>query len=388
MNTSHAPSPALFTPLTLRGLTLKNRVVISPMQQYSAHEGMPGAWHTAHLSRLAMGGAALVFVEATAVERRGRNTHGDLGIWSDGHVEPLAQLAACIQRHGAAAGLQLGHTGRKAGMQRPWEGHGRLTAADQQARGEGPWEGIGPTAEPVGPDWPRPNAMRADDIETVIAAWGVAAGRAARAGFDVLEVHGGHGYLLHQFLSPLSNTRDDAYGGSPEGRMRFPLRVADALRARWPQDRPLFWRVSSIDGAEGGNTIEDTAAFARALHAHGVDVIDCSSGGIAGFATAGNSVPRGLGFQVPWAAQIRAQAEVHTMAVGLIIHATQAEDIVANGQADLVAIGREALHNPNWPLHAATALGADPRMDLWPAQYGWWLSRRAKTLEALGERVA
>lgn len=384
--TDSKQAPSLFLPLTIRGLTLRNRVVVSPMQQYSATDGVPGDWHQAHLTRLAMGGAALVFVEATAVEKRGRNTHGDTGIWSDEHVEPLSRLAKTIKSHGPAAGIQLGHTGRKAGLQRPWEGHGRLGPADAAARNEGPWEGIGPTDEPVGPDWPSPRAMTLDDIESVVHAWGEAARRALQAGFDVIEVHGGHGYLMHQFLSPLANKRTDDYGGGIEGRMRFPLRVAEALRKHWPADKPLFWRVSSVDGAEGGSTIEDTIAFARALHERGVDVIDCSSGGISGFATAGSSIPRGLGFQVPWASQIRAGSGVKTMAVGLIIHPEQAEEIVATGKADLVAIGREALHNPNWPLHAAEALGWDEDMDAWPPQYGWWLSRRAKVLAKMEQK--
>jgi len=372
------PRSLLFTPLSLRGVRLRNRTVISPMCQYSAADGYAGDWHFAHLAKFAVGGAGLVFTEAAAVLPEGRITHGDLGIWSDRHAAPLAHIAAFLKGQGAVPAIQLAHAGRKASMQRPWHGNGPMDASDLE-RGEAPWPVVAASPEPVGPGWLLPAELSHDDIARVRQAFVAAAGRAARAGFQAAEIHGAHGYLTHSFLSPLSNHRNDAYGGDLAGRMRFALELTEAVRAAWPADLPLFFRISSIDAAVGGWEIEDSIVLAKALQQRGVDVIDCSSGGIAGSATAA-AVPRGPGFQVPFAERIRREAGIATQAVGLILEPAQAEAVLAAGQADLIAIGREALFNPNWPLHAELALEGDAAWAAWPAQYGWWLERRAKGL--------
>ncbi|MBR0665676.1 NADH:flavin oxidoreductase/NADH oxidase [Roseomonas hellenica] len=375
----------LFTPFTLRGITFRNRVIISPMCQYSAKDGIADDWHLVHLGRFALGGAGAVVAEATAVLPEGRITHGDLGIWSEAHVAPLARVATFLKQQGAVPGIQIGHAGRKASMQRPWYGNGPLNDADI-ARGDRPWETVSASAIPIGEGWITPRAMTAADIAALVEAFVTAAGRAAAAGFELLELHGAHGYLLHQFLSPISNHRDDAYGGARENRWRLPLEIATAVRAVWPTNLPLSFRVSSVDGAEGGNSIEDTIAFAQALKAGGVDVVDCSSGGIAGSATAAR-VTRDYGFQVPFAARIRHEAGLPTMAVGLITDPRHAEAILQAGDADLIAIAREALADPNWAVHAEATLGAaDPeaRFATWPKQAGWWLNVRQREIDRLG----
>jgi 2,4-dienoyl-CoA reductase-like NADH-dependent reductase (Old Yellow Enzyme family) len=356
------------------------------MCQYSAQEGMGNDWHFAHLAKFATGGAGLVFTEAAAIERNGRITHGDLGIWSDLHVAPLARITAFMRSQGAVPAIQLAHAGRKASMQRPWHGNGPMNDSDR-ARGEQVWQVVAPSAMPVDTGWLVPHELALDEIEQLKSHWKAATLRSREAGFDVVEVHGAHGYLLHEFLSPLSNKRTDAYGGSFAARMRFPLEVARIVRDNWPQDKPVFFRVSSTDGIEGGWTIEDTAALAKELKAIGIDVIDCSSGGIAGSATAAR-IKRTLGFQVPFAARIKAEAGIPTMAVGLILEPHQAEDILQAGQADLIAIGRQALFNPNWALHAQIALDADPEFASWPVQYGWWLDKRQRSLSDQDARAA
>ena len=373
----------LFRPLSLRGVSLRNRIVISPMCQYSAVDGLASDWHLVHLGRFALGGAGAVFVEATAVHPRGRITHGDLGLWSDAHTPPLRRIARFLAEHGAVPAIQLAHAGRKASMQRPWHGNGPIDDTDR-ARGEDAWPVVAPSPLPLDEGWLVPHELSPTEMAELREAWRRAALRALEAGFEVVELHAAHGYLLHEFLSPLSNRRSDAYGGDRAGRMRFPLEVAETLRAVWPQDRPVFVRLSAVDGIEGGWTLEDSVAFARELKALGVDAVDCSSGGLAGSATAAR-VPRGLGFQVPFAERIRREAEIPTMAVGLIVEPRQAEDILQNGQADLVAIGREALFDPNWPVHAERALGAagDGVFASWPVQHGWWLERRERALRAL-----
>ncbi len=370
--------PLLFTPLALRGITLRNRVVISPMCQYSAQEGMANDWHFAHLAKFATGGAGLVFTEAAAIERNGRITHGDIGIWSDLHIAPLERITAFLKSQGAVPAIQLAHAGRKASMQRPWHGNGPLDDSDR-ARGEHVWQVVAPSAVPVDTGWLVPHQLSLDEIAQHKQHWKAAATRSLTAGFEVVEVHGAHGYLLHEFLSPLSNKRTDQYGGDLAGRMRLPLEVARIVRDAWPADKPVFFRVSSTDGIEGGWAIEDTLALARELKAIGIDVIDCSSGGIAGSATAAR-VKRTLGFQVPFAARVKAEANVATMAVGLILEPRQAEAILQAGQADLIAIGRQALFNPNWALHAQVALDDDPEFASWPVQYGWWLDKRQRSL--------
>jgi 2,4-dienoyl-CoA reductase-like NADH-dependent reductase (Old Yellow Enzyme family) len=380
-------TPLLFQPLELRGVRLRNRIVISPMCQYSAQDGQVTDWHFVHLGKFAQGGAGAVFVEATAVERRGRITHGDTGIWDDAHIAGLKRIAQFVKSQGAVPGLQLAHAGRKASMARPWHGNGPLTRADLE-RGDKPWSIIAPTDQPIDPSWIAPRAFKEGDFQAVLAAYRNAVRRAVAAGFDLLELHAAHGYLLHSFLSPLSNTRKDDYGGSLANRMRFPLEVAAEVRKAWPASKPLFVRTSSIDDVEGGWSLEDTVLFSRELKKLGVDVVDCSSGGIQGSATAATRtlVKRVPGFQVPFAERVRSEAGMKTMAVGLILTPQQAEEVLAAGRADLVAIGREALFDPNWPLHAALALGVDPEFAQWPEQYGWWLTRRENLLKQLGLR--
>lgn len=370
-----APQPRLLTPIALRGLTARNRIAIAPMLQYSGRDGLPTDWHLVHLGRLALGGAGIVFTEAIAVEERGRITHGDLGLWHDGQVAPLRRIAAFVRAHGAVPAVQLAHAGRKAGTQRPWEGHGPLGEADR-ARGEPPWPPIGASPIPAAPGRPVPVEMSAADIATVKEAWRTAALRALEAGFEAVEVHGAHGYLLHSFLSPLSNARTDAYGGDFAGRARLPLEVAETVRAVWPKDRPVFYRVSAVD--EGGWTIEETVAFARALGERGVDVIDCSSGSLFDSSTANVRLKRSFGFQVPFAERVRRETGLMTMAVGLIVDPHQAEAILREDRADLVAIGREALADPQWPLRAEAELTGREAFDSWPVQHGWWLERRAR----------
>jgi len=374
-------SPLLFTPLRLREVALRNRAMLSPMCTYSATDGLASEWHLAHLAQFALGGFGVVCVEATAVTEQGRITYGDVGLWSGAHVAPLARIAATVRRHGAVPAIQLAHAGRKASSQRPWHGMGPLTAADAAARNEPPWPTVAPTPEPMDAGWHVPQALDVADIRALIAAWRDAAARARDAGFDIVEIHGAHGYLNHQFLSPLVNRRNDSYGGDRAGRMRFPLEVAEAVRAEWPSDRPVFCRISSVDGIDGGWDLDDSVALARELNSRGIDAVDCSSGGVVGSAVA-RAVPRGLGYQVPFAARIRREAAIATIAVGLILTGPQAEQILQNGDADLVAIAREALYDPYWPRHAAQALGAEGFAD-WPHQYGWWLDKRDATLRRL-----
>ncbi|HYF57866.1 MAG TPA: NADH:flavin oxidoreductase/NADH oxidase [Burkholderiaceae bacterium] len=371
---------ALFEPLQLRGVRLPNRIAISPMSMYSAHDGVASDWHAQHVGKLADGGAGLVMLEVAAVERRGRASHGDLGIWSDAQVPGLRALATRIEAAGAVPAIQIGHAGRKASAQRPWEGFGPLGPDDERARGEAPWTAVGPSALPVSAAWPAPRPLAADELEGIVDAFRQAARRAVAAGFRVVELHAAHGYLLHSFLSPLSNVRDDAWGGARlADRMRLPLAVVRAVREGLGDAVPLSVRISSVDAAEGGWSIEDSVAFARELKALGVDAVDCSSGGISGSATAATdrfAVRRYPGFQVPFAERIRREAGIATIAVGLIAEPRLAESIVAEGRADLVAIGRQALVEPNWPLLAARTLGVDLDWSRWPAQYGWWLARR------------
>ncbi|MFO1415262.1 MAG: NADH:flavin oxidoreductase/NADH oxidase [Burkholderiales bacterium] len=365
------PASLLFTPLTLRGLTLRNRAVVSPMCQYSAEEGVANDWHLVHLGQFAMGGFGLVFTEATAVLPEGRITHGDLGLWDDAQVAPLRRIADYLHARGAAMGVQLAHAGRKACMQRPWYGNAALAPADH-ARGDHPWPIVGPVAEPHMPGWLPPATLTREGIAHVVQAFAAAAKRALAAGVDAVEVHGAHGYLVHSFLSPTVNTRTDEYGGDLAGRMRIALEIARAVRAAWPHDRPLFFRTSAIDGIAGGWTLDDTVALAKSLRDEGVDVVDCSAGGFQG-----SRLDMGPGYLVPNAARVRREAGIATQAVGFITDAAQAEAILRDGAADLVALGREALLDPHWAGRAAVALEGDAGWARWPAQYGWWLERRA-----------
>ena len=379
--------PRLFTPISLRGVTAKNRIVISPMCQYSAENGVANDWHLVHLGKFAQGGAGIVMTEATAVNPEGRITHGDLGLWHDAQIGPMQRIANFLSANGSVPAIQLAHAGRKASMQRPWYGNGALTGEDI-ARGDMPWTIVAPSAIPMDEGWLMPHELTVPELQQLREDFRLATLRAVEAKFEVLELHCAHGYLLHEFLSPLSNKRNDAYGNDRAGRMKFPLEVIETVRAAWPQDKPLFVRVSSVDGIDGGIDISDSVVFASEAKAKGADVLDCSSGGLMGSATAAR-IPRGYSFQVPFAEQIRNEAKVTTMAVGLILHPQQAEDIVAEGKTDLVAVGREALFDPNWPLHAELALSdtrgeiGDGTFDSWPKQYGWWLERREPGLRKL-----
>lgn len=377
----------LFDKIRLREVEARNRIVVSPMCQYSAVDGEITDWHLVHLGKFAQGGAGIVFVEATAVEKRGRITHGDTGIWDDAHIPGLKRIAAFLKEQGAVPAIQLAHAGRKASMARPWYGNGPLTEEDAK-RGDSAWSIVAASEAPVGEGWITPRAFRKGDFEVLLNAYRQATRRAHAAGFDIVEIHAAHGYLLHTFLSPISNTRDDEYGGSLQNRMRFPLEVAKAVREAWPKAKPLFLRCSSIDDVEGGWSIEDSVAFAVELKMAGVDVIDCSSGGILGSATAATKtlLPRVPGFQLPFSEKIRKDTGLKTMAVGLILTAQQAEEALQAGRADLIAIGREALYDPNWALHAARELGVDPEYAQWPRQYGWWLTRRESVLRKAGIR--
>ena len=379
-------TPMLFTPYAIRNLTLRNRTVVAPMCQYTADDGIANDWHFAHLTKFATGGFGAVMTEAAAVQPRGRITHGDLGLWSDAHAEALKPTIRFIRENGAAAGVQLAHAGRKASMQRPWFGNAALTTEDH-ARGDMPWEVIGPSALPLDEGWLVPTEMTAADIAELTEDFVAAARRADAIGCDFVEVHGAHGYLIQSFLSPLSNHRSDEWGGDLAGRMKLAVDVARAVRAAWPAEKPLFFRISSVDGVDGGWELDDSVALARALKDVGVDVIDCSSlGNSAGGATA-NPMARGAGFQTPYSARIRREVGIPTQAVGLILDGPTAEQVLTEGRADLIAIGREALFNPYWPRHAAEALGAQVFAD-WPEQYGWWLQRRAGAVARMAEDEA
>jgi 2,4-dienoyl-CoA reductase-like NADH-dependent reductase (Old Yellow Enzyme family) len=346
----------LFSQLKLRGVTFRNRVFVSPMCQYSSPDGAVTDWHLVHLGSRAVGGAGLVLTEATAVSPEGRISPADAGIWSDELAQRFAPITAFIRSQGAVAGVQLAHAGRKASTAVPWLGGGTLADA------AGGWQPIAPSAVPFADGDAAPVAMTAAELAAVREQFTAAARRAATAGFQVVELHMAHGYLLHEFLSPLSNRRGDAYGGSLEHRMRFPLEVAAAVRAAWPEERPLFVRISATDWADGGWGPDDAVAFARKLKEAGVDLVDCSSGGLVPNA----QVPVGPGYQTPFAARVRREAGVASGAVGMITEPAQAEQIVATGEADAVLLARALLRDPYWPLHAAHALGVE---GAWPNQY-------------------
>ncbi|MEZ0609867.1 NADH:flavin oxidoreductase/NADH oxidase [Fibrella sp. WM1] len=347
----------LLSPLTLRGVTLKNRLVVSPMCQYSSVDGFATDWHLVHLGSRAVGGAGLIITEATAVSPEGRITPADLGIWSDDHVPGLKRITDFLTANGAVPGIQLAHAGRKASHQRPWDG-GKAIAPDQSNG----WQTVAPSAIPFTDDEPAPTALTTDDILQVRADFKAAAARALRAGFVVAEIHAAHGYLFHEFLSPQSNQRTDAYGGSFANRVRLLREVVDDVRAIWPADYPLFVRISATDWTEGGWTADDSVALAALLKDQGVDLIDCSTGGNVPKAT----IPTGPGYQVPFAERIKREAGLPTGAVGLITDAEQAEAILTNGQADLILLARESLRDPYFPLRAAHILGDE---QAWPVQY-------------------
>ena len=348
---------ALFTPIDLRGLRLDNRIVVSPMCQYSAENGSVGDWHLMHLGQFAVSGAGMLIVEMTNVEARGRISPHCVGLYNDDNERAFARVLEFCRRHSdMAIGVQLGHAGRKASTLPPWQGRNALTPE------EGGWQTVSASAVSSSDQSPPPAALTVEEIGALVDAFASAARRAHRVGFDAIELHGAHGYLLHQFLSPLSNQRDDEFGGSLENRLRFPLQVFDAVRAAWPDHKPLGIRISAVDYLDGGWGIEDSVAFGRRLADRGCDWIDVSSGGIA----AGEEIPAGPGYQVPFAEQIRRQTGLTTMAVGLITQARQAEAIVADGQADMVALARGMLYDPRWAWHAAAELGAEVT---YPNQY-------------------
>ena len=349
----------LFSPLTLRGVTLRNRVAVSPMCQYSSEDGFANDWHLVHLGSRAVGGAGLVLTEAAAIEARGRISPQDLGIWKDEHIDFLSRVTRFVSEHGAVPGIQLAHAGRKASTYRPW-----ADARGEVPPTEGGWSVVGPSAEPFVDTYPQPTTLGEEELGEIVEAFADAAGRAVEAGFKVAELHAAHGYLLHSFLSPLVNTRTDAYGGSFEKRARLVLEVTDAVRAVWPGDLPLFVRISASDWTKGGWTVDDSVALARLLKARGVDLIDCSSGG----AVPGVSIPVGPGYQLPFAAQVKREAGIATGAVGLITEAEQADRIIREGEADVVLLARELLRDPYWPLHAARELGLSVE-PLWEPQY-------------------
>ncbi|MCI5075390.1 NADH:flavin oxidoreductase/NADH oxidase [Oricola sp.] len=376
-----AANPPLFKPLRLRGLVLRNRIAISPMCMYSAPDSVATDFHLAHYTRFALGGAGLVMIEATAVVPEGRITHGDLGLWSDDQIAPLARVIAACKVQGAAVGVQLVHSGRKAARQRPWHGNGPMGEADA-ARGELPWPIASASAIPFGEGYLTPEALTPEGIGAMRRAFAAAAERAVRAGADLVEIHAAHGFLLHSFMSPATNTRDDAYNGDFAARHRFAAEVAADVRAAIPDDMPLFARISMHDAAEPARPFGETVELAGLLGRNGVDVIDCSSGGIGGHSASTSGKATALGFQLPDTARVRAGSGMKTMAVGLITEAELADAAIRDGRTDLVAIGRETLWNPNWPHHARAALSGPCYAD-WPEQYGWWLERREQLLEKI-----
>ena len=381
-----AETPLLFSPLALRGVTARNRIVASPMCQYASVDGAPTDWHLVHFGRFALGGAGIVFCEETAVEPQGRKTYDCAGIYRDDQAAAYRRIADFIRSMGAVPAIQLGHCGRRAATRGFMEGFAPLTEDDARAA-RPPWQGVSASALAEGPAGIVPRAMDRDDIRRNVAAWRDAARRSVDAGFDLCEIHGAHGYLIHQFLSPVSNRRTDAYGGTREGRMRFALEVAEAVREAWPADRPLFFRTSAVDGPGGEWAMDDTVALALALKERGVDAIDCSSGGISGDGDLA-PVPRVPGFQAGYASEIRRRCGVPTVAVGLITDAAHAERILRDGHADLIALARELMFDPNWPMRAAHELGHRDPFGLLPRSEAFRLRLReahARGLEAGSE---
>jgi 2,4-dienoyl-CoA reductase-like NADH-dependent reductase (Old Yellow Enzyme family) len=375
-----APSiPVMFRPLTVRGLTVRNRIVVSPMSQYRAADGAPTDWHLVHLGKFAIGGAGIVFCEETSVSERSRKTYDCPGIYTDAQATAWRRVTDFIRGQGAAAAIQLGHAGRKVATRAPWDGFSPLGPADAEI-GRPPWSGLAPSPIPFKDGAMAPKEMDRDDIRQVIALHVEAAKRSLDAGFDICEIHGAHGYIIQQFLSPITNKRTDAYGGELDARMRFGLELIEAVRAAWPADRPLFFRGSCVDGRGGAWSLEDTIVLAARLKERGVDVFDCSSGGIDGPLTL-HVVPRVPGYHVPFARRIRKEVGIRTMAVGLITTGAQAESYLEAEDCDFVALAREMLWNPNWPVHAAQELGLDRPHEILPPHYAWWLQKREETLK-------
>lgn len=374
-------TPLLLGPWSLRGVHARNRIVVSPMCMYASPDGTAQDYHLVHLGRFALGGAGIVIVEATAVEPRGRISSGDLGLWSDEQGHSMRRVVRFLKEYGAVPGIQLAHAGRKAATQPPWRGAMPLTDADA-AVGDPPWPVVGPSAVAAGRRWQTPIALDDGEIQMIVRAWADAARRAVEAGFELVDVHGAHGYLLHSFLSPISNQRSDRWGGSFENRMRLPLAVVDAVRAVLPKDLVLSYRISVTDGVDGGLTMEDSIAFCKELYAHGVDVVDTSSGGVQADRSKDTRIRRGFAFHAPYSRRIRAESGGQVATVGLIVDARQAEAVLQAGDADLVFLARELLNNPNWPLHAQAELeGA--RFEHWHKEAAWWLEKRQPQIDAL-----
>lgn len=346
----------LFSPLTIKDITFRNRIAVSPMCQYSADDGFANDWHLVHYGSRAVGGAALIIQEATGVSAEGRISPGDLGIYKEEHIEKLRQITSFIHQHGAVAGIQLAHAGRKAGCAKPWDGGKQLKI------NEGGWTTVSASAIAFNPDDDAPLELDSDGINKIISDFKIAAKRSRQAGYQLIEIHAAHGYLIHQFLSPLSNHRTDTYGGSFENRIRLLLEIVKAVQTEWPQDLPLFVRISATDWAEGGWDVDEAIQLSSILKQNGVDLIDCSSGGMVPY----QQIPLGPGYQVAFAERIKAETGILTGAVGLITGAQQAEDILIKGQADLILIARASLRDPYFSLNAAQLLGDDIE---WPLQY-------------------
>ena len=367
----------LFSSLKIKSKTFRNRVVLSPMCQYKAKDGIISDWHLQHYSRFAFSGLGAAFIEATGVSPEGRIGHGCTGIWSDDHVKGLSKIVKTFNEYDCLSGIQLAHAGRKASFLRPWDGASPITENDKI---EPAWQTIGPSAIPINNSSPVPKEMTIEDINRVKEDFKNAAIRANIAGFDILEIHGAHGYLLHSFFSPISNMRNDQYGGNFENRIRFAMEIIADIKSVWPENKPLFYRLSSIDAPGQGATIEDNVQLAKSLKIAGVDVIDCSSGGITGspVLTKSKIIP---GFQVPYSEKIKKEAEISSMAVGAIINADQANEIILNKRADLVAMGRELLADTQWVYKAATHFKLENAKSFLPDSYSFYLSRRDDFLD-------
>ena len=367
----------LFSSFKIKSKSFRNRIVLSPMCQYKAKDGVISDWHFQHYSRFAFSGLGAAFVEATGVSPEGRIGHGCTGIWSDSHVEGLTKVAKIFNEYNCLSGIQLAHAGRKASYLRPWDGASPITEND---KAEPAWQTIGPSAIPINNSSPVPKEMTVEDINKVREDFKKAAQRADKAGFDIIEIHGAHGYLLHSFFSPLSNQRNDKYGGSFENRIRLALEIIADIKSVWPDNKPLFYRLSSIDAPGQGANLEDNIMLAKSLKSVGVDVIDCSSGGITGspVLTKSKIIP---GFQVPYSEKIKKYAEISSMAVGAIISADQANEIISNKRADLVAMGRELLADTQWVYKAATYFNLENAKDYLPDSYSFYLSRRDEYLD-------
>jgi 2,4-dienoyl-CoA reductase-like NADH-dependent reductase (Old Yellow Enzyme family) len=376
----------LFEPAVFRGVELSNRIVVSPMGMYSAENGYITPFHLVHYGKFAMGGAGLVFVEQTSVSRKGRITNGDPGLWEDGQIDGMRQIVHVIKSHGSKAAIQINHGGRKSSQQRAFRGNSHLTDRDVEM-GEETWQPTGPSDVAFSDGFQTPIPLSADGLIGVRDAFVAAVRRAVLAGFDVIELHMAHGYLLQSFLSPLANFRTDEYGGSLENRMRFPLEVTRAVRAALPSSTPLFVRISATDWIDGGWQIEDSVIFSRKLRELGVDLVDCSTGGNLRAGSTNANLTRGPGYQVPFAERIRRESGIATGAVGMIRTPDLAEQILQDERADLIFLARQMLFNPNWALHAAEHFGLTGGFENWPEQYGWWLTKWSGALRAGGESL-